>query len=101
MSASAEWHRAGCVPEPPRPVPFAKRQRTAGNGWRKQGVRLLARKAQKAGKRALPPRPEQTRGRRETRVLKLDATPEQVARAIFNAAKPPRPSKQHDQDGSK
>ena len=33
------------------------------------------------------------RGRPETRVIKLDATPEQVARAMFAAVKPPDPSK--------
>ena len=34
------------------------------------------------------------RGRPETRVLKIDATPEEVAKAIFAAAKPPDPSKE-------
>ena len=32
------------------------------------------------------------RGRPETRVVKLDATPEKVARAIFSAPKKPDPS---------
>ena len=32
------------------------------------------------------------RGRRPTRVINLDATPEEVARAIFAAATPPDPS---------
>ena len=34
-----------------------------------------------------------SRGRPPTRVLKLDATPEEVARRIFDNAKPPDPSK--------
>ena len=33
-----------------------------------------------------------TRGRPETRTIKLDATPEQAARAIFSAVKPPDPT---------
>lgn len=33
------------------------------------------------------------RGRPVTRAIKLDATPEQVARAMFAAVKPPDPSK--------
>ena len=33
------------------------------------------------------------RGRPVTREIKVDATPEQVARAMFAAAKPPNPSK--------
>ena len=32
------------------------------------------------------------RGRRQTRVIKLDAMPEEAARAIFSAVKPPDPS---------
>ena len=32
------------------------------------------------------------KGRPETRVIKLDATPEQAARAIFSAVKKPDPS---------
>ena len=32
------------------------------------------------------------RGRPETRVIKIDATPEKVARAIFSAVKQPDPS---------
>ena len=32
------------------------------------------------------------RGRPETRIIKLDATPEQAARAIFSAVKKPDPS---------
>ena len=32
-------------------------------------------------------------GRPKTRVIKLDATPEQVARAIFSAVKRPDPSR--------
>ena len=38
------------------------------------------------------PKPKQ-RGRPITRQIKLDATPEQVARAIFANVKPPDPSK--------
>ena len=33
-------------------------------------------------------RAAETRGRPETRTIKLDATPEQAARAIFSAVKP-------------
>ena len=33
------------------------------------------------------------RGRPETRVLKIDATPSEVAKAMFAAARPPDPSK--------
>lgn len=33
------------------------------------------------------------KGRPETRVLKIDASPEYVAKAMFAAAKPPDPSK--------
>ena len=33
------------------------------------------------------------RGRPETAVIKLDATPEKVARAIFSAAPPPDPKR--------
>ena len=36
--------------------------------------------------------PKRPRGRPETRVIKLDATPEQAARAIFSAVKKPDPS---------
>ena len=36
----------------------------------------------------------QSLGRPATRVLKLDATPEEVARRIFANAKPPDPNKQ-------
>ena len=32
-------------------------------------------------------------GRPESRVIKLDATPERVARAMFAAVKPPDPSR--------
>ena len=34
----------------------------------------------------------QKRGRPESRIIKLDATPEQAARAIFAAVKPPDPT---------
>ena len=37
------------------------------------------------------PKPKK-RGRPESRVIKLDATPEQAARAIFSAVKPPDPT---------
>lgn len=37
--------------------------------------------------------PKRKRGRPETRILKIDATPEYLAKAIFAAAKPPDPSK--------
>ena len=37
-------------------------------------------------------RAAETRGRPETRTIKLDATPEQAARAIFSAVKPPDPT---------
>lgn len=36
-------------------------------------------------------------GRPATRVLKIDATPEEVARRIFANAKPPDPSKRKPQ----
>ena len=39
-----------------------------------------------------PRKEPRKRGRPETRIIKLDATPERVARAIFSAAKPPDPS---------
>ena len=39
-----------------------------------------------------PPTPKR-RGRPVTQQIKLDATPEQVARAMFAAVKPPDPSK--------
>lgn len=35
---------------------------------------------------------QRKRGRPETRIIKLDATPEQVARAIFSAVNPPDPT---------
>ena len=35
-------------------------------------------------------KPKRRRGRPETRILNIKGTPEQVARAIFAAAKPPR-----------
>ncbi len=35
---------------------------------------------------------KQHRKQRETRTIKLDATPEQVTKAMFVAAKPPDPS---------
>ena len=43
----------------------------------------------------MPEKPERKRrrGRPETRWVKIDATPEQVAKAMFAAAKPPDPSK--------
>ena len=41
-----------------------------------------------------PQPPKRPRGRPPTRVVKLDATPEQAARNIFAAAKPPDPKKQ-------
>lgn len=43
----------------------------------------------------MPEKPEQKRrrGRPETRWVKIDATPEEVAKAMFAAAKPPDPSK--------
>ena len=36
--------------------------------------------------------PPRKRGRPETRIIKIDATPERVARAIFSAVKKPDPS---------
>ena len=39
------------------------------------------------------PTEKKPRGRPVTREIKLDATPEQVAKAVFAAAKPPDPSK--------
>ena len=41
------------------------------------------------------------RGRPTTRQIKLDATPEQVARAIFADAKPPDPSKRKSKGSGK
>ena len=41
-------------------------------------------------KKATLPKP---RGRPETRIIKLDATPEKVARAIFSVVKPPDPTR--------
>ena len=38
------------------------------------------------------PEPKRRRGRPETRWVKIDATPEQVAKAMFAAAKPSDPS---------
>lgn len=35
---------------------------------------------------------DKKRGRPESRIIKLDATPEQAARAIFSAVKPPDPT---------
>ena len=42
----------------------------------------------------MPKKPElkRRRGRPETRWVKIDATPEEVAKAMFAAAKPPDPS---------
>ena len=41
-------------------------------------------------------------GRPITRIIKLDATPEEVARAIFAAAPPPDPSRRkHKSSGDK
>ncbi len=39
------------------------------------------------------PVPKASRGRPETRIIKLNATPEQAARAIFSAVKPPDPTR--------
>ena len=39
-----------------------------------------------------PKKEPRKRGRPETRIIKLDATPEQAARAIFSAVKKPDPS---------
>ena len=39
------------------------------------------------------PEPKRRRGRPETRWVKIDATPEEVAKTMFAAAKPPDPSK--------
>ena len=44
-----------------------------------------------AQKNQKPAQPHK-RGRPETRVIKIDATPEKVARAIFSAVKQPDPS---------
>ena len=38
------------------------------------------------------PEPKRRRGRPETRVLKLNCTPEEAFKKIFDAAKPPDPS---------
>ena len=38
------------------------------------------------------PKKKRPRGRPETRVIKLDATPEQAARAVFSAVKQPDPT---------
>ena len=40
-----------------------------------------------------PDEPKRRPGRPETRVIKLDATPERIARAMFAAVKPPDPSR--------
>lgn len=37
-------------------------------------------------------KPTKKRGRPETRIIKLDATPEEAARALFSAVKPPDPT---------
>ena len=37
--------------------------------------------------------PQRKRGRPETRIIKLNATPEQVAQAIFSAVNPPDPAR--------
>ena len=37
-------------------------------------------------------KPSRKRGRPESRIIKLDATPEQAACAIFSAVKPPNPA---------
>lgn len=39
------------------------------------------------------PADKRQRGRPETRVLKINATPEEIARAIFSAAEPPDPTR--------
>ena len=39
-----------------------------------------------------PKKKPKKRGRPESRIIKLDATPEQAARAIFSAVKPPDPT---------
>ena len=39
-----------------------------------------------------PKSEHKARGRKETRVIKLDATPEEAARAMFSAVKPPDPT---------
>ena len=36
--------------------------------------------------------PPRKRGRPETRIIKLDAAPEQASRALFSTVKPPAPS---------
>ena len=38
--------------------------------------------------KAKPKSEHKPRGRKETRVIKLDATPERAARALFSAVKP-------------
>ena len=40
-----------------------------------------------------PGTPKKRPGRPETRVIKLDATPERIARAMFAAVKPPDPNR--------
>ena len=39
------------------------------------------------------PSPKRKRGRPETRVMSIDATPERIAQAMFAAVEPPDPSK--------
>ena len=39
------------------------------------------------------PKKKRGRGRPETRVVNIDASPEEIAKAMFAAAKPPDPSK--------
>ena len=39
------------------------------------------------------PKKKRGRGRPETRVVKIDASPEEIAKAMFAAAKEPDPSK--------
>ena len=45
------------------------------------------------------PSPKRPRGRPEKRIIKLDATPEEAARAIFSAAEKPDPSLRKKGDG--
>ena len=45
----------------------------------------------KAQKKGDPKAVTRKRGRPETRIIKLDATPEKAARAIFSAVKQPDP----------
>ena len=48
-----------------------------------------------------PDPPKRRPGRPETRVIKLDATPEEVARGIFANAKPPDPKRRRKRPGRK